>query len=156
VTLPPLGIVRFLESALLVKALWVQPRERLIFRAMMRELIANLTRADIVRWFDDTIDYRLNYHFSPYDLGSGLAKCSFCNRMMILPQHWRCAWRSVICIRRPRFTPFSGQVIRLFSPSRLSSIRWFVHFYMSLARNTYVSNQYLSIAEPTQEEVLRE
>jgi 3-oxoadipate enol-lactonase len=37
---------------------------------MMHELVAHLTRADLVSTFDETIDYRLNYHFSPNDLKS--------------------------------------------------------------------------------------
>jgi pimeloyl-ACP methyl ester carboxylesterase len=68
VTLLPLGIVRSLVSTLLVKALSVQPEEQLFWQAMLRELVAKLTRADMVSSFDETIDYRLNYHFSPADL----------------------------------------------------------------------------------------
>ncbi len=34
----------------------------------MHELVAHLTRADMVSSFDETIDYRLHYHFSPDDL----------------------------------------------------------------------------------------
>ena len=69
VTLLPLGIVRFLVSTLvLARALSVRPEERLFWRALLRELVAQLTRADLVSSFDDSIDYRLNYHFSPADL----------------------------------------------------------------------------------------
>ena len=68
VTLLPLGIVRPLVSALLVKALSVRAEERLFWRAMLHELVGNLTRADLVSSFTETIDYRLNYHFSPTDL----------------------------------------------------------------------------------------
>ena len=67
-TLLPLGIVRSLVSTVLVKALSVRPEERLFWRALLRELVAQLTRADMVSSFDDSIDYRLNYHFSPADL----------------------------------------------------------------------------------------
>jgi len=68
VTLLPLGIVRFRIWKLLGKALSVQPEEQLFWQAMMHELVADLTRADMVSSFDETIDYRLNYHFSPADL----------------------------------------------------------------------------------------
>ena len=68
VTVLPLGIVRFLVGKLLGKALSVRPEEQLFWQAMMRELVAHLTRADMVSSFDETIDYRLNYHFSPGDL----------------------------------------------------------------------------------------
>jgi len=64
----PLSIMRFLLRKLLVKALSVRPEEQLIFQAMLHELVAHLTRADLVSTFDDTIDYRLNYHFSPADM----------------------------------------------------------------------------------------
>jgi maspardin len=68
VTLLPLGIVRPLVSAVLVKALSVRPEEQLFWRALLHELVGNLTRADMISSFDETIDYRLNYHFSPDDL----------------------------------------------------------------------------------------
>jgi pimeloyl-ACP methyl ester carboxylesterase len=68
VTLLPLGIVRFLIWKLLGRALSVRPEEQLFWQAMMHELVADLTRADMVSSFDETIDYRLNYHFSPADL----------------------------------------------------------------------------------------
>lgn len=69
VTLLPLGIVRFLVSTLVLeRALSVRPEERLFWQALLRELVAQLTRADMVSSFDDTIDYRLHYHFSPDDL----------------------------------------------------------------------------------------
>jgi len=58
-----MGIVRFLVRKLLVKALSVQPEERLFWQSMMHELVNQLTHADIVSFFDETIDYRLNYHF---------------------------------------------------------------------------------------------
>lgn len=70
VTALPLGIVRFLVNGILGKALSVRPEEQLFWKAMMRELAAHLTRADLVSSFDETIDYRLNYHFSPNDLKS--------------------------------------------------------------------------------------
>ncbi|MGZ3610451.1 MAG: alpha/beta fold hydrolase [Ktedonobacteraceae bacterium] len=60
VTFLPMGIVRFLVQKLLIKAL---SEERLFWHAMMQELVNQLTRADIVSFFDETIDYRLNYHF---------------------------------------------------------------------------------------------
>ncbi|SRR6266571_491672 len=68
VTLLPLSIVRSLMRQILVKALAVRSEERLFWRAALHELVANLTRADIVSSFDETIDYRLNYRFSPDDL----------------------------------------------------------------------------------------
>ena len=69
VTLLPLGIVRFLVSTLVLeKALSVRPEEQLFWQAMMHELVAHLTRSDMVSSFDETIDYRLHYHFSPDDL----------------------------------------------------------------------------------------
>ncbi len=67
-SLLPLGIVRFLVRKLLVKALSVRPEEQLFWQAMLHELVAHLTRADMVSTFDETIDYRLNYHFSSDDL----------------------------------------------------------------------------------------
>ena len=70
VTLLPMSIVRFLLQKILVKGLSVRPEERLFWQAILRELIAQLTRADLVSSFDETIDYRLNYHFSPGDLAS--------------------------------------------------------------------------------------
>ena len=70
VTLLPLSLVRFLVQQLLGKALSVRPEERLFWQAMMHELVARLTRADMVSSFDETIDYRLNYHFSPDDLST--------------------------------------------------------------------------------------
>lgn len=70
VTALPLRIVRFLINGILGKALSVRPEEQLFWQAMMRELVAQMTRADIVSTFDETIDYRLNYHFSPNDLES--------------------------------------------------------------------------------------
>ena len=70
VTLLPMGIVRFLVKKLLVKALSVRPEERLFWQSMMYELVAQLTRADMISSFDETIDYRLNYHFTPTDLAT--------------------------------------------------------------------------------------
>jgi pimeloyl-ACP methyl ester carboxylesterase len=70
VTLLPIAIVRFLVQKILVKALSVRPEEQLFWQAMMHELVNQLTRADMVSSFDETIDYRLNYHFSPGDLAS--------------------------------------------------------------------------------------
>jgi pimeloyl-ACP methyl ester carboxylesterase len=70
VTHLPLGIVRFLVSALLVKALSVQAEEKLFWQALLHELVAQLTRADLISSFDETIDYRLNYHFTPKDLAT--------------------------------------------------------------------------------------
>jgi len=74
VTLLPLGIVRFLVQKLLVKALSVQPEERLFWQAMLHELVNELTRADMVSSFDETIDYRLNYRFTPTDLATWSGK----------------------------------------------------------------------------------
>ncbi len=74
VTLLPLGIVRPLISALLAKALSVQAEEQRFWRALLHELVGNLTRADLVSSFDETIDYRLNYSFSPTDLASWQGK----------------------------------------------------------------------------------
>lgn len=74
VTLLPLGIVRTLVSRILTKVLSVRAEERLFWQAMMRELVAQLTRADMVSSFDETIDYRLNYHFSPDDLSAWTGK----------------------------------------------------------------------------------
>jgi maspardin len=68
VTALPLGIVRFLIWKILGRALSVRPEEQLFWQAMMHELVGHLTRADLVSSFDETIDYRLNYHFSPNDL----------------------------------------------------------------------------------------
>jgi 3-oxoadipate enol-lactonase len=69
VTLLPMGIVRFLvEKLVLGRALAVRTEEQLFWQAMMHELVGQLTRADLVSSFDETIDYRLNYHFSPDDL----------------------------------------------------------------------------------------
>ncbi len=68
VTALPLGIVRFLVNGILGKALSVRREEQLFWKAMMHELVAHLTRADLVSTFDETIDYRLNYHFSLNDL----------------------------------------------------------------------------------------
>ena len=68
VTLLPLGVVRFLVSKILVKALSARAEEQLFWQAMLHELIAQFTRADMISSFDETIDYRLNYHFSPADL----------------------------------------------------------------------------------------
>ena len=71
VTLLPMGIVRLLvEKLVLGRALAVRPEERLFWQAMMHELVGQLTRADLVSSFDETIDYRLNYHFSPGDLAT--------------------------------------------------------------------------------------
>ena len=41
---------------------------------MMHELVGHLTRADLVSSFDETIDYRLNYHYSPNDLNTWSGK----------------------------------------------------------------------------------
>lgn len=70
VTLLPLGFLRLLVNAVLGKALSVRPQEQQFWQAMMHELVSNQTRADLVSSFDETIDYRLNYHFSPDDLES--------------------------------------------------------------------------------------
>ncbi len=74
VTMLPPGMVRALVSTLLAKALSVRPEERLFWRTLMRELVGQLTRADMVSSFDATIDYRLNYHFSPNDLAAWSGK----------------------------------------------------------------------------------
>jgi pimeloyl-ACP methyl ester carboxylesterase len=70
VTLLPLRLVRFLVKAFLAKTLSTLPEERQFWQALLHELIAHLTRADLVSSFDDTIDYRLNYHFLPEDLAT--------------------------------------------------------------------------------------
>ena len=70
VTLLPAGVLRALVSAALGKALAVPPEEKVFWRALLRELVAQLTRADLVSSFDDSIDYRLNSHFSPADLAT--------------------------------------------------------------------------------------
>jgi pimeloyl-ACP methyl ester carboxylesterase len=64
----PMRLVRTLLNAYLGRALAVPIIERAFWRALLRELIGQLTRADIIASFDDTIDYRLNYHFAPSDL----------------------------------------------------------------------------------------
>lgn len=74
VTFLPMGIVRFLVKKLLVKALSVRPEEQLFWQSMMYELVAQLTRADMISSFDETIDYRLNYHFTPTDLATWAGK----------------------------------------------------------------------------------
>ena len=68
VTRLPLSLMRVLVERVLARALAVRPEEQLFWRAMLRELVAQLTRADMVSSFDDTIDYRLHYHFAPTDL----------------------------------------------------------------------------------------
>lgn len=68
VSLLPLGGMRFLIQKLLAKGLAVRPEEQLFWQAMLQELAAQLTQADIISSFDETIDYRLNYHFTPNDL----------------------------------------------------------------------------------------
>lgn len=68
ITVLPLDVVRFLMKALLAKGISTRPEEQLFCQAMLHELVANLTRADIVSSFEETIDYRLNYHFLPTDL----------------------------------------------------------------------------------------
>jgi 3-oxoadipate enol-lactonase len=65
-----MGIVRFLVQKLLVKALSVRPEEQLFWQAMLHELVAQLTREDMISSFDETIDYRLNYHFTSADLAT--------------------------------------------------------------------------------------
>ncbi len=71
VTLLPMGLVHFLvENLVFGRALTVRPEERLFWQSMMHELVDQLTRADLVSSFDETIDYRLNYHFSPADLAT--------------------------------------------------------------------------------------
>jgi pimeloyl-ACP methyl ester carboxylesterase len=71
VALLPLGLVRVLvERLVLGRALATRPEEQAFWRALLHELVAQLTRADIVSSFDDTIDYRLHYHFSPADLAT--------------------------------------------------------------------------------------
>ncbi len=70
-TLLPLRLVRFLvERLVLGRALATRPEEQAFWRALLHELVAQLTRADMVSSFDDTIDYRLHYHFSPADLAT--------------------------------------------------------------------------------------
>ena len=71
VTLLPMRLVRFLvERLVLGRALATRPEEQAFWRALLHELVAQLTRADVVSSFDDTIDYRLHYHFSPADLAT--------------------------------------------------------------------------------------
>jgi pimeloyl-ACP methyl ester carboxylesterase len=70
VALPPMPLARALTRLYLNKALAVRPEERDFWHAMLRDLIAQLTRADLVASFDDTLDYRLNYHFLPADLAA--------------------------------------------------------------------------------------
>jgi pimeloyl-ACP methyl ester carboxylesterase len=70
VTLLPMSVVRLLLQKILEKALSVRPEERLFWKEILHELIAQLTRADLVSSFDETIDYRLNYNFSTADLAS--------------------------------------------------------------------------------------
>jgi len=74
VTLLPMGIVRLLLQKILVRVLSVRPEERLFWQEMLHELIAQLTRADILSSFDETIDYRLNYQFTPDELASWMGK----------------------------------------------------------------------------------
>jgi pimeloyl-ACP methyl ester carboxylesterase len=66
----PMGVARALMRQVLVRALSVRPEERLFWRAVLYELVDHLTRADIVSSFDETADYRLNYHFAPDDLAT--------------------------------------------------------------------------------------
>jgi pimeloyl-ACP methyl ester carboxylesterase len=68
ITFLPFGIVRSLMKALLRKGISTRPEEQLFAQAMLHELAVNLTRADILSSFEETIDYRLNYHFLPTDL----------------------------------------------------------------------------------------
>ena len=70
VTLLPLNIIRMLVRKPLTNVLAARPEEQLFWQAMMYELVGNLTRADLVSSLDETIDYRLNYHFSPDDLAA--------------------------------------------------------------------------------------
>jgi pimeloyl-ACP methyl ester carboxylesterase len=74
VTLLPLNSIRMLVRKPLTNALAARPEEQLFWHAMMYELIGNLTRADLVSSFDETIDYRLNYHFLPDDLATWSGK----------------------------------------------------------------------------------
>ena len=74
VMLLPMAIVRFLVQKLLMKALSVRSEERLFWQSTLHELVNQLTREDMVSSFDETIDYRLNYHFSPADLTSWMGK----------------------------------------------------------------------------------
>lgn len=70
VTLLPLGVVRFLIGKRLGRVLAARPEERSFWRVMLREEVASLTRADVVSTFEETIDYRLHYHFSSTDLAA--------------------------------------------------------------------------------------
>lgn len=53
-----------------MRGLAVRSEEQPLFQAMLRELVAHLTRMDLVSAFDDTIDYHLHYCFSPEDLST--------------------------------------------------------------------------------------
>jgi pimeloyl-ACP methyl ester carboxylesterase len=66
----PLAVLRPLIGAALARALATRPEERPFWRAQLRELVARLTRADLLASFDDSIDYRLHYRFAPTDLAS--------------------------------------------------------------------------------------
>lgn len=70
VSLLPLSITRWLIRRSLVKILAVRPEEQKLFQALLYELIAHLARTDMISTFDETIDYRLNYHFSHADLAT--------------------------------------------------------------------------------------
>jgi pimeloyl-ACP methyl ester carboxylesterase len=66
----PMRLVRMLVHAVLQRALSVPPAERAFWRALLRELIGQMTRSDMIASFDNSIDYRLNYHFTPGDLAA--------------------------------------------------------------------------------------
>ncbi|RAQ94104.1 alpha/beta fold hydrolase [Thermogemmatispora tikiterensis] len=74
ISLLPLRTVRLLLQRRLMRGLAVRPEEQPLFQAMLRELVAHLTRADLVSAFDDTIDYHLHYRFSPEDLSTWSGK----------------------------------------------------------------------------------
>ncbi len=74
VSLLSVGITRYLFQKLLVKALSARPEEQLFWRAMLHELVTQLTREDLISTFDDTVDYRLNYRFSAADLAAWSGK----------------------------------------------------------------------------------
>jgi maspardin len=68
VALLPLPLLRVLIERLLHKLLSVQPAEASLWQAVLHELLGTLTRADLISSFENTIDYRLHYHFTPEDL----------------------------------------------------------------------------------------
>jgi pimeloyl-ACP methyl ester carboxylesterase len=70
ISLLPLRIMRLLLQRRLMRGLAVRSEEQPLFQAILRELVAHLTRADLLSAFDGTIDYHLHYRFSPEDLST--------------------------------------------------------------------------------------